>query len=63
MWDRSAEEIEDGVLKLRAEQTRRYEVFKFYIDHWAYGDYANWRGFVEKAQPLIGKRLAPAGSP
>jgi hypothetical protein len=61
-WDRSSEEIKKGVLKLRAEQTRRYEVFKFYIDHWAYGDYSIWAEFVEKTQPLISKRLAPAGS-
>jgi hypothetical protein len=47
---------------LRPEQTRRHEVSKFYIDHWAYGDHASWREFVERAQPLVDKPLASAGS-
>jgi hypothetical protein len=40
-WDRSPKGKENGVLKLRTEKTRRHEVFRFYIDHWAYGEHAS----------------------
>jgi hypothetical protein len=61
-WDQSSERIKDGLLELRPEQARRHEVFRFYLEHWAYGGHSSWREFVQKAPPLNGKRLAP-GSP
>jgi len=61
-WDQSSERIKDGLLELRPEQTRRHEVFRFYLEHWAYGGYSTWPEFVEKAQPLIAKRLARDGT-
>lgn len=59
-WDRSSEKIEDGVLRLQPEQIRRHEAFKRYIDHWAYGNYADWEEFREKAQSLMDKPIPEA---
>ena len=61
-WDRSPGEIEDGVLQLKPDETLRHELFKFYIEQWAYGNYASWEEFLEKAQPLVDKQLARNGT-
>ena len=50
--------MEDGVLQLQPDETLRHDLFKFYVEQWAYGNYATWEEFVEQAQPLIDKKLA-----
>lgn len=68
-WDNSSEKIIDGKLELRDEQLLRHELFKFYIDEWAFGPYKDnqWQIFVEEAKPKlilenIEKPIAPANS-
>jgi len=66
-WQRSSEKIRDGVLTLREEQVHRHTIFAFYVREWAFGSYAHWSAFVEKAQSKLGQagiaqRLAPDGS-
>ena len=52
-WDRSSESIHDGVLALRGEQLLRHELFKFYIEEWAFGNHATWREFADQAKPKL----------
>jgi len=66
-WDKSSENIIDGVLTIREEQQLRHWMFKFCIEEWAYGGYANWQEFVEIAGPNLQKRgitkpLSPVNS-
>lgn len=56
-WDKRSQVIEDNVLQIAPDQVRRHEIFQFYLDHWAYGDYQDWDEFQAKAQPLIDKQL------
>jgi hypothetical protein len=55
-WDKSSEKIVDGVLTLREEQQLRHWMFKFCIEEWAYGGYANWHEFVEVAGPNLQRK-------
>jgi hypothetical protein len=59
-WDKRLEAIRDGVIAVEPEEKRRHEIFKFYLDHWAFGSYRDWAEFREQAQPLISKRLPAA---
>ena len=66
-WDKSSERIVDGVLTLREEQLLRHEIFKFYVEEWAFGSYRNWSEFIINAQPIlrqkcINKPIAPEDS-
>ena len=64
-WDRSSEKLKDGVLKLRAEQKRRHEIFKFYVERWAFGSYSSWGEFTDKVKLQLNgveKPLAPQNS-
>ena len=66
-WQRSSEKIHDGVLALRDEQLLRHKLFKFYVEEWAFGQYASWQEFETKARPKlqrmgIAKPIAPSGS-
>jgi hypothetical protein len=66
-WDKSSENIVDGVLTIREEQQLRHWMFKFCIEEWVSGCYSNWQEFVEVASPNlqrkgITKPLAPINS-
>jgi hypothetical protein len=65
-WVRSSEKLKDGILELRVEQKRRHEVFKFYVEQWAFGSHSSWREFTDKAQleleSGVVKPLAPTNS-
>ncbi len=56
-WHRKLGAVQDGVITVEPKEKRRHEIFKFYLDHWAFGNYPDWAEFRERAQPLIGKRL------
>jgi len=55
-WDKSSENIVDGVLTIREEQQLRHWMFKFCIEEWVYGPYSNWQEFVEIAGPNLQKK-------
>ena len=66
-WDNSSEKIVHGKLELRDEQLLRHKLFKFYIEEWAFGQYANWQAFANEAGPKLKKMgvekpIAPAGT-
>lgn len=66
-WDKSSEHIQEGVLDLRSEQTLRHDIFRFYIEEWAFGDYSSWRDFVREGKTTLQRRgiqkpVAPEGS-
>ena len=66
-WDRSSEKLRDGVIELRPEQTLRHELFRFYVEEWAFGSYASWGEFTDAGQVKlqlrgIAKPLAPENS-
>lgn len=66
-WDRSSEKMQDGLLTLRSEQLLRHEIFQFYVEEWAFGQYQTWQAFEVAARPKlqlrgINKPIAPAGS-
>jgi hypothetical protein len=54
-WDNSSEKIVHGKLELRDEQLLRHKLFKFYIEEWAFGQYANWQAFANEAGPKLKK--------
>ncbi len=39
--DKSPGETEDGIMLLQPEVTLRHELFEFYVEQWAYGNYAS----------------------
>ena len=55
-WDKSSEKIVDGVLTIREDMQVRHWMFKFCIEEWVYGGYANWQEFVEQAGPNLNKK-------
>ncbi len=55
-WDKSSENIRAGVLALRGEQLLRHEIFKFYIEEWAFGNYSAWREFTGQAKSKLPQR-------
>jgi len=66
-WTRSSEKLSQGILELRPEQLLRHRLFKFYVEHWAFGNYATWDEFRNKARTElqnlgIEKPLAPTNS-
>jgi hypothetical protein len=66
-WTRSAEKLDQGILELRPGQLLRHRLFKFYVEHWAFGSYVTWDEFRTKAQIElqnlgIEKPLAPTNS-
>jgi hypothetical protein len=66
-WDQSSELIDhDRIIELRPEQLRRHELFDFYIQEWAFGQYSGWGEFVQTASPQalekFEKPLAPTDS-
>ena len=64
-WDRSSEKLEDDVLELRAEQKRRHEIFRFYVEQWAFGSHSIWGEFTNEAKLQLNgieKPLAPENS-
>lgn len=63
-WDRSSEPTTSGLLALRPEQQRRHDIFKFYVEEWAFGSYLSWRDFRLKAKSKLkdNKPIAPKGS-
>jgi hypothetical protein len=66
-WDRSSELIDnDSIIELRPEQLRRHQLFDFYIQEWAFGQYSEWGEFVTAASPRarekFQKPLAPSDS-
>lgn len=66
-WDGSSEKIVDDKLELREEQLLRHDLFKFYIEEWAFGNYKDWQVFEKKAKQMliemgIEKPIAPANS-
>ena len=55
------------MLALHEVQLLRHKLFKFYVEEWAFGQYADWNDFVAKAtlklkSKGITKPIAPAGS-
>lgn len=54
-WDKSTEQLGDGTLALRPEQTLRHRVFRFYVKEWAWGDHASWPEFREASQITLHK--------
>jgi hypothetical protein len=56
-WDKLAESIDDGVLQLQPEYALRHDMFRFYIDRWAYGNYRDWEEFRQKASPLAARQV------
>jgi hypothetical protein len=64
-WDRLSEKLKDGVLELPAKQKRRHEIFKFYVEQWAFGSYSSWGEFTNKAKLKLNgieRPLAPENS-
>jgi hypothetical protein len=61
-WHRSPGDIEDGILQIEPELTLRHELFRFYIEHWAFGNYQDWEEFREQAQPHVNKQLPQEGT-
>ena len=66
-WDRSSEQIRDGVLELRSEQMLRHDLFRFYVEEWGFGNYKSWSDFEREGKMKleekgIMKPLAPSGS-
>ena len=66
-WDKSSEKIRDGVLLLRDEQLLRHDLFRFYVEEWAFGRYSTWPEFEKQAnntlmQRGITKPVAPENS-
>jgi hypothetical protein len=55
-WDRSSEQIRDGTLQLRPEQLVRHELFKFYVEEWAFGPHASWQAFETAAKVKLAER-------
>jgi hypothetical protein len=55
-WDKSSENIVDGVLTIREEQQLRHWMFKFCIEEWDFGGYSNWQEFVEIAGHNLQKK-------
>jgi hypothetical protein len=56
-WHRSPGTIEGGIVQIEPDLTLRHEIFKFYVEHWAYGNYQDWGAFRKQCQPLVEKRL------
>lgn len=52
-WDRSPEVTDIGTIELREEQNLRHQLFAFYVRHWPFGQYSNWKEFCEAAPPLL----------
>jgi hypothetical protein len=66
-WDKSTEKIIEGDLHLREEQLLRHKIFRFYVEEWAYGNYADWKDFMVRGAARlcdlgIKKPIAPEGS-
>jgi hypothetical protein len=66
-WHRSGEMTKSGVLALHPVQLLRHDLFKFYVDEWAFGEYASWNDFKKAAVPKlqelgIPKPIAPEHS-
>ena len=65
-WVRSSEKLKGGILELRVEQKRRHEVFKFYVEQWAFGSHSSWREFIDRVRLVLqsgaAKPLAPENS-
>ncbi len=65
-WEKSSEHIQEGVLDLRSEQLIRHDIFRFYVEEWAFGIYSNWGDFEREGkrklqQKGIHKPIAPEG--
>jgi hypothetical protein len=63
-WPYSSEQVVDGILKLRDEQMVRHDLFKFYIEEWAFGNHDSWHDWTVTAKDKLGalgikKPLAP----
>ena len=66
-WDKSSEIIVENNLTLKNEQLLRHDLFKFYLENWAFGGYQSWKEFSIHAksrleQISITKPVAPDGS-
>jgi hypothetical protein len=66
-WDRSSEEIREGILQLREKQRQRHEVFKCYVEEWTCRPHTSWVEFAARVrsklqQHGVDKPVAPAGS-
>lgn len=65
-WHRSSEKIQNNILALREEQLLRHEIFRFYVQEWAFGNSTDWAAFAETAWINLGQKgkkpIAPAGS-
>jgi hypothetical protein len=66
-WARVAKKSDYPTVKLAEPQTTRHRLFEFYVEFWAFGNYATWEEFAAKA-PVelqndgIEKPIAPPGS-
>ena len=49
-WNKSNEKKKIRSLHLRDEQRRRHEIFTFYLETWAFGDYVNWDKFKKEKE-------------
>jgi hypothetical protein len=52
-WHRSSENISNGSLELRKEQLLRHNMFKFYVEEWAFGNYSTWDEFSMNAKEKL----------
>lgn len=61
-WDGSSLNIVDGTIELADNQSQRHEIFRAYIQQWAFGEYQDWEDFRTKAQLPYGKPVPKAKS-
>lgn len=61
-WDKRFQVIRDGVVQLEPESLQRHKLFRFYLDQWAFGEYADWDAFRAGARPPVDKPVPATGS-
>ncbi|MCP4543147.1 MAG: hypothetical protein GY832_39035 [Chloroflexi bacterium] len=65
-WTRASKKFDQAILKLPPKQLLRHQIFKFYVKHWAFGNYGTWDEFKKARTELqnlgIEKPLAPTNS-
>ena len=61
-WNKSSEKNKNGPVLLRDEQIKRHELFIFYLEKWAFGEYASWGDFQEQERGHLAHSIPDANS-
>uniref|UniRef100_UPI004055D2F4 hypothetical protein n=1 Tax=Candidatus Electronema sp. TaxID=2698783 RepID=UPI004055D2F4 len=61
-WNKSSEKNKNGPVMLRDEQIKRHDLFVFYFEKWASGEYASWDDFQEQEQEHLAHSIPDANS-